>query len=150
MVAGKVLPYSMRSRPWESVGGEWMGIPTVLVVMMGDSRIGVHIDTGIDAMPWTQPSSREWVQMHPLQLWWWYWSGELGPLGCEKVMGVMKVGVSQIVNGGCLPLGISVGSAFKACEHVLTCAAEPCGLGYGTLSTYSDSKKCPDVFMICK
>ena len=51
VVASEVLPYSMRSRPWESVGGDWMGIPMVLVVVMGDSRIGVCIDTRVDAMP---------------------------------------------------------------------------------------------------
>ena len=51
VVVGEVLPYSVRSAPWELVGGEWMGIPMVLVVMMGDSRIGVHIDTRVDAMP---------------------------------------------------------------------------------------------------
>ena len=50
-MVGKVLPYSVRSGPWELAGGEWMGVPTVLVVMMGGSRIGVHIDTGVDAMP---------------------------------------------------------------------------------------------------
>ena len=59
VVAGKVLPYSMKSGPWELVGGEWMGVPMVLVVMMGGSRIGVHIDTRVDAMPQMQPSSRE-------------------------------------------------------------------------------------------
>ena len=59
VVAGEVLPYSVKSRPWELVGGEWMGVPTVLVVMMGGSRIGVHVDTGVDAMPQMQPSSRE-------------------------------------------------------------------------------------------
>ena len=59
MVAGKVLPYSVKSGPWESVGGEWMRVPMVLVVMMGGSRIGVHIDTRVHAMPQMQPSSRE-------------------------------------------------------------------------------------------
>ena len=59
-----------------------------------------------------------------------------GAIGCEKVMGVMKVKVSQIMNGGCLHLGILVDPAFKACKHVLTHAAEPCGLGHGTPSTY--------------
>ena len=59
VVVGKVLPYSMRSGPWELAGGEWMRVPTVLVVMMGGSRIGVHVDTRVDAMPQMQPSSRE-------------------------------------------------------------------------------------------
>ena len=59
VVAGEVLPYSVKSGPWESVGGEWTRVPTVLVVMMGGSRIGVHVDTGVDAMPRMQPSSRE-------------------------------------------------------------------------------------------
>ena len=59
-----------------------------------------------------------------------------GAIGSEKVMGVMKVRASQIMNGGRFHLGVLVGPAFEACEHVLTCAAEPCGLGHGTLSTY--------------
>ena len=59
VVAGEVLPYSVKSVPWELVGGEWTGVPMVLVVMMGGSRIGVHIDTRVDAMPQMQPSSRE-------------------------------------------------------------------------------------------
>ena len=58
-MVGKVPPYSVKSRPWELVGGEWMEVPTVLVVMLEGSRIGVHVDTGIDAMPQMQPSSRE-------------------------------------------------------------------------------------------
>ena len=59
-----------------------------------------------------------------------------GAIGCEKVMGVMKVRASQIMNGGRFHLGVLVGPAFEACEHVSTCAAEPCGLGHGTPSTY--------------
>ena len=59
-----------------------------------------------------------------------------GAIGCEKVMGVMKVRVSQIMNGGHFHLGILVGLAFKVCEHVPTHAAEPCGLGHGMPSTY--------------
>ena len=59
VVVDEVLPYSVKSRPWELVGGEWTGVPMVLVVMMGGSRIGVHVDTGVDAMPQMQPSSRE-------------------------------------------------------------------------------------------
>ena len=51
-------------------------------------------------------------------------------------MGVMRVRASQIMNGGCFHLGVLVGPAFEACEHVLTRAAEPCGLGHGTLSAY--------------
>ena len=51
-------------------------------------------------------------------------------------MGVMRVRASQIMNGGCLHLGILVGPAFKACEHVPTHAAVPCGLGHGMPSTY--------------
>ena len=58
-MVGEVLPYSVKSRPWELVGGEWMGVPMVLVVLMGGSRIGVHNDTRVDAMPQMQPSSRE-------------------------------------------------------------------------------------------
>ena len=58
-MVGEVPPYSVKSRPWELVGGEWTEVPTVLVVMLGGSRIGVHVDTGIDAMPQMQPSSRE-------------------------------------------------------------------------------------------
>ena len=59
VVVGEVLPYSVKSRPWELVGDEWMGVPTVLVVMIGGSRIGVCVDTRVDAMPQMQPSSRE-------------------------------------------------------------------------------------------
>ena len=58
-MVGEVPPYSVKSGPWELVGGEWMEVPTVLVVMLEGSRIGVHVDTGVDAMPRMQPSSRE-------------------------------------------------------------------------------------------
>ena len=58
-MVGEVPPYSVKSGPWELVGGEWMEVPTVLVVMLEGSRIGVYVDTGIDAMPQMQPSSRE-------------------------------------------------------------------------------------------
>ena len=40
------------------------------------------------------------------------------------------------MNGGRFHLGVLVGPAFEACEHVSACAAEPCGLGHGTPSTY--------------
>ena len=49
-MVGEVPPYSMKSGPWELVGGEWTEVPTVLVVMMGGSRIGVCVDTRVDAM----------------------------------------------------------------------------------------------------
>ena len=58
-MVGEVPPYSMKSGPWELVGGEWTEVPMVLVVMLEGSRIGVHVDTRIDAMPRMQPSSRE-------------------------------------------------------------------------------------------
>ena len=51
-------------------------------------------------------------------------------------MGMMRVRASQTMNGGCFHLGVLVGPAFEACEHVPTRAAEPCGLGHGTPSTY--------------
>ena len=46
-MVGEVPPYSVKSGPWELVGGEWTEVPTVLVVMLGGSRIGVHVDTGV-------------------------------------------------------------------------------------------------------
>ena len=51
-------------------------------------------------------------------------------------MGVMRVRVSQIMNGGRFHLGVLVGPAFEACEHVPTRAAESCGSGHGTPSAY--------------
>ena len=50
VVAGEVLPYSVKSGPWESVECEWIGIPMRSVVMIGNSRRGVHVDTGAGAM----------------------------------------------------------------------------------------------------
>ena len=60
-------------------------------------------------------------------------------------MGVMKVRASQIMTGGHFHLGILVGLGFEACEHVLTRAAEPCGLGHGMPSTYIQ----PNVTCLC-